>query len=341
VTSTNSSHTATATANTPSGGFITGYVVTGGGNGYVTAPLVTVSGGGGAGAAAIAHLTGDVVTSLSVNNPGNGGYTSSSTVTIAPPPANIAYTTFWSNDGSSSAGSEPMAAASVAVTNGLFTVRLGDSTLANMAALPTTLFTQPNLQLRLWFNDGSNGFAALSPVQNLTAAPYANYAYSATTLTTASNQPVNLTVNGTTVLRLDSVEDLRLALDLFYPACLGLWLARQDGSLEVEHLREKLQRQSGMYQRVRALSDDVLQALVVDTCSPAIPCARRLLWQIDASTALLPSAASNCRGLPDDIPEATAIPLLCREACNHFVAACLAAAKAAKGGTVAPPIVSV
>jgi len=129
------------------------------------------------------------------------------------------------------------------------------------------------------------------------------------------------------VMVLDSAQDLLLALDQFYPASVGLWLAHQYGSLEVGHLRDKLQRQSGMYQRVRTLSDEALQALVPHTCSPAIPCARRLLWQIDADTPLLPSAASRCRGISEDIPAAAAIPLLCREACNHFVAECLAAAK--------------
>ena len=52
VTSSNANLTATATANAPSGGFITGYVVTSGGNGYVTAPAVTVFGGGGSNAPA-------------------------------------------------------------------------------------------------------------------------------------------------------------------------------------------------------------------------------------------------------------------------------------------------
>src|SRR5262245_41243679 len=52
VTSTNSSHAATATANPPSGGFITIINVTFGGNGYVGAPAVTISGGGGSGATA-------------------------------------------------------------------------------------------------------------------------------------------------------------------------------------------------------------------------------------------------------------------------------------------------
>jgi hypothetical protein len=181
VTSTNTSHTATATANAPSGGFITGYTVTSGGNGYVTAPVVTVSGGGGSGATATATISGGVVTGISVSNPGNGGYTSAPTVTIAPPLANILYTTYWSNDGTSVNGSEPTAVVSVPVTNGLFTVVLGDTTVANMAAIGASLFNQPNLQLRIWFNDGVNGFAAISPVQSLTPAPYAVFANAAST----------------------------------------------------------------------------------------------------------------------------------------------------------------
>jgi hypothetical protein len=131
------------------------------------------------------------------------------------------------------------------------------------------------------------------------------------------------------VMLLDSVADLRLALEQFYPACVGLWLAQREGTLEVEHLRDKLKRQSGMYRRAQALSDAALQALVPSTCSPSIPCARRILWQIDAQTPLLASTASRCSGIPNQTAADGAIPLLCREACNHFVAACLASAKAA------------
>jgi hypothetical protein len=89
----------------------------------------------------------------------------------------------------------------------LFTVPLGDATLVNMTALGATLFQQTKLQLRLWFNNGVNGFAALSPLQNLTAAPYANYAYAATTLTTGTNQPLNFSINGNNVLRITAVHD--------------------------------------------------------------------------------------------------------------------------------------
>ena len=189
VTSTNANHQATATANL--GGVFPNYFVSSctlnyGGNGYVTAPAVTISGGGGSGATASASLSGGIVTAVNILTPGSG-YTSTPTVTVAPPPANISYVPFWSNDGTSSAGSEPSAAVGVSVASGLFTVVLGDTALPNMAAISASLFLQPNLQLRTWFNDGVNGFAALSPVQSLTPTPYANFANSAYSAATATN----------------------------------------------------------------------------------------------------------------------------------------------------------
>ncbi|MBI5383253.1 MAG: tail fiber domain-containing protein [Verrucomicrobia bacterium] len=171
VTSSNANSQATATA-TVSGGFVTIYIVTFGGSGYVTAPTVTISGGGGSGATATASITGGVVTQITAATPGSG-YTGVPTVTISAPPENLSYATYWSNDGTSGAGSEPAAAVSVPVSNGLFTVRLGDPALANMTALGAGLFTQSDLKLRIWFNDGVNGFAVLHPAQPLTAAPYA------------------------------------------------------------------------------------------------------------------------------------------------------------------------
>ena len=177
VTSTNYNHQATATANL-SGTFVTSYNLISGGSGYVSAPTVTVSGGGGSGATATAIISGGVVTQINPGSAGSG-YSSLPTVTIAPPPANITYVTFWSNDGTSTAGSQPVAAVSAPVASGLFTVALGDTTLANMAAINASVFTSPNLQLRIWFSDGVNGFAALSPVQNVTPTPYAAFANNA------------------------------------------------------------------------------------------------------------------------------------------------------------------
>src|ERR1035441_8918178 len=45
------------------------------------------------------------------------------------------FVTYWSNDGTSDNGSEPTAAVSVGVANGLFTMILGDTTLSNMMAI--------------------------------------------------------------------------------------------------------------------------------------------------------------------------------------------------------------
>lgn len=171
VTSVNASQAATATA-TVSGGFVTIINVTGGGLGYVSAPTVTITGGGGSGATATAALTGGAVTAISVNNPG-AGYTSTPTVSIAPPPENLSFSTYWSNDDTSAAGSEPVTAVSLPVVGGLFTVRLGDTSLVNMQGLSAAVFDQAGLELRIWFSDGVNEFAALSPVQPLTPAPYA------------------------------------------------------------------------------------------------------------------------------------------------------------------------
>jgi hypothetical protein len=171
VTSTNSSQQATATA-TITSGFVTSITVVSGGSGYTSAPVVTISGGGGSGATATASVSGGAVTSIMVNNAGSG-YTNAPAVIIAPPPPSVAYTTYWSNDGTGTNGSEPAAAVGVSVAGGLFTVGLGDTTLANMSAIAVSLFTQPNLQLRIWFNDGVQGSTVLNPVQNLTPAPYA------------------------------------------------------------------------------------------------------------------------------------------------------------------------
>ncbi|MEO8616850.1 MAG: DR2241 family protein [Luteolibacter sp.] len=130
------------------------------------------------------------------------------------------------------------------------------------------------------------------------------------------------------VMTLENEEDLRLALDQFYPACVGLFLAQQGGTLEIETLRDKLNRQSGMYRFARSISDAGAQKLVQEICGPAHQCARKILWRLDAETPLNDSEASRFNGVPGNIPEQEAIPLLCREACNHFVAECRKAAKA-------------
>src|SRR5947209_511949 len=81
--------------------------------------------------------------------------------------------TYWSNNGSSVNGSEPTAAVTVVVAGGLFTVLLGDATLANMTAIPATVFTNADVRLRVWVDGGTGGFQELAPDQRIGAVGYA------------------------------------------------------------------------------------------------------------------------------------------------------------------------
>lgn len=126
---------------------------------------------------------------------------------------------------------------------------------------------------------------------------------------------------------IESPADLRLALDHFYPAALGLWLSHREGTLPVENLREKLDRQTGMYRRARMIYDERAQVLVAATCAACPGCARRILWALSPTQPLIPSPATTCTGIASNVAETAAIPLLCAAPCNHFVAECLAASK--------------
>lgn len=129
------------------------------------------------------------------------------------------------------------------------------------------------------------------------------------------------------IMTLDNETELLRALDQFYPACTALFLKYREGALPIEDLRQKLARQTGMYRYAGSISDEGAQILVQKVCGPAHNCAKRILWKIDGETPLDDSEASRFDGIPGDAPESAAIPLLCREACNHFVAECRKAAK--------------
>jgi hypothetical protein len=81
-------------------------------------------------------------------------------------------TTYWSNDGTSTAGSQPTAAVTLTVTNGLYSVLLGDTSHTNMTAIPASVWANADVRLRVWFNDGTNGSQLLSPDQRLAPNGY-------------------------------------------------------------------------------------------------------------------------------------------------------------------------
>lgn len=96
-------------------------------------------------------------------------------------------TTFWSNDGTSAAGSEPTGAVPLTVTSGSYAVGLGDTTLPNMQVVPPSVFIANNdVRLRVWFNDGAHGWQLLTPDQRLAAVAWALSAREAETVADGS-----------------------------------------------------------------------------------------------------------------------------------------------------------
>src|SRR6188474_2406356 len=82
-------------------------------------------------------------------------------------------TTYWGNSPDTTpADGSPDAAVSLTVTKGLYSVLLGDTTLANMAAIPSSVWTNADVRLRVWFDNGTNGSQLLTPDQRLAPAGY-------------------------------------------------------------------------------------------------------------------------------------------------------------------------
>lgn len=88
-------------------------------------------------------------------------------------------TSYWSNDGTSAAGSEPTAAVSLPVVNGLYVVPLGDASVGGMTPIAPSVFANSDVRLRVWFNDGSTGSQMLAPDQRITSVGYAMVAQTA------------------------------------------------------------------------------------------------------------------------------------------------------------------
>lgn len=75
--------------------------------------------------------------------------------------------TLWSNDGTSAGGNEPTASLALLVSDGIFNVMIGDTSLG-MEAINSAIFNFPTpLKLRTWFSDGVHGFQQLLPAKNL------------------------------------------------------------------------------------------------------------------------------------------------------------------------------
>jgi sirohydrochlorin cobaltochelatase len=149
-------------------------------------------------------------------------------------------------------------------------------------------------------------------------------------------------------LELATVEELRRALDYFYPSRLAVFTAWKSGYLKTTALRETLDRQSGMYRAAAKISDPQINDLVADFCRSDSGCIRTILWKRDRNGAIastkLPKEkfnpvvdqAATCSRRPAgdaraSHSEAATVPLLCQEPCNLLVAECRKVVKGESG----------
>ena len=139
-------------------------------------------------------------------------------------------------------------------------------------------------------------------------------------------------------VELETLEELKRALDYFYPGRLAIFVAWQRGQLRTTPLRETLDRQSGMYRIAAKISDIQIDDLVADFCRSNGGCLRTIFWKRDKRNAIasakLPEQKfdptwDQTRTLiepgsptPNTGTAPAKVPLLCQEPCNLLVAAC-------------------
>ncbi len=124
-------------------------------------------------------------------------------------------------------------------------------------------------------------------------------------------------------LTLESLAELRTALDLFYPGRLAAFFAFEKHELVATPLRETLGRQTGMYRIAAQIDEPAADELVGSFCRSDGGCLRTILWRRDdegtVASARLPLEKF------DPLHDQTGagrpvVPLLCQEACNLLVA---------------------
>ena len=122
-------------------------------------------------------------------------------------------------------------------------------------------------------------------------------------------------------LQLDSIDSLRLAIDAFYPGALASWFACEEQRVNPVDLRTTLNRQTGMYRVTQKLTNSEADELAGRFCRSDGGCLRTILWTIEGKhpEGNLPQTkfSINYDQLGRHEP---AIPFLCLEACNLFVA---------------------
>ena len=100
--------------------------------------------------------------------------------------------TYWSNDGVSSSGLEPQAIVRVPVNGGLYSILLGNTEISGMSKVDPSLFAEhSDINLRVWFSDGVNGFHQLTPDRPFASVPFAFNSQSANTSNSVVSGGIN------------------------------------------------------------------------------------------------------------------------------------------------------
>src|ERR1041384_2616921 len=126
-------------------------------------------------------------------------------------------------------------------------------------------------------------------------------------------------------LEVVDLNELRCALDYFYPGRLAVLDAWKKKRLTTTPLRDTLDRQSGMYRVAAKISDEQIVAVVENVCRSDGGCLRAILWKRD-KTAAVPST----RLTPEKFNPAhdqtgggePTVPLLCQEICSLLLNEC-------------------
>ncbi len=104
----------------------------------------------------------------------------------------------WTNDGSRLGQSAPPDSPVVLSVNaGLYNVQLGDVQMPNMVQLPTSVFEEDAIALRIWVGDTGGNIQRLEPDQAISSVPYALYTLKAEEAThaTTADQVTGLDVS--------------------------------------------------------------------------------------------------------------------------------------------------
>ena len=130
------------------------------------------------------------------------------------------------------------------------------------------------------------------------------------------------------LIELTNIDDLKKALDFFYPGAINAWLVHRAGKADPVCLRQTLNRQTGMYRVTRQLTENQARDLVKEACSSDGRCLRTILWGIEEGHPpdFLPCSKSDPT-VDQTGQNRAALPFLCLEACNLLVATARTALK--------------